>query len=99
MYLTMVFTGFFLLCMCEAVFQFCKPQLCVCVSLPSCLSLSVCKNSGFSAMALAGLASKENFSSVSLRSVKVSEQSSHNSAMPYKATMLMQVKGLSLYYP
>ncbi|KAF4084957.1 hypothetical protein AMELA_G00111900 [Ameiurus melas] len=53
----------------------------------------MCKNSGFSAMALAGLASKENFSSVSLRSVKVSEQSSHNSAMPYKATMLMQVKG------
>ncbi|XP_047015226.2 supervillin a isoform X6 [Ictalurus punctatus] len=53
----------------------------------------MCKNSGFSAMALAGLASKENFSSVSLRSLKVSEQSSHNSAMPYKATMLMQVKG------
>ncbi|XP_053366961.1 supervillin a isoform X3 [Clarias gariepinus] len=52
----------------------------------------MCKNSGFSAMALAGLASKENFSSVNLRSVKVSEQSSH-SAMPYKATMLMQVKG------
>ncbi|MCI4384422.1 hypothetical protein PGIGA_G00038470 [Pangasianodon gigas] len=53
----------------------------------------MCKNSGFSAVALAGLASKENFSSVSLRNVKVSEQSSHNSAMPYKATMLMQVKG------
>ncbi|XP_047673682.1 supervillin a isoform X17 [Tachysurus fulvidraco] len=53
----------------------------------------MCKNSGFSAVALAGLASKENFSSVSLRSVKVSEQSSHNSAMPYKAIMLMQVKG------
>ncbi|KAK3529537.1 hypothetical protein QTP70_032053 [Hemibagrus guttatus] len=51
------------------------------------------KNSGFSAVALAGLASKENFSSVSLRSVRVSEQGSHNSAMPYKATMLMQVKG------
>ncbi|XP_058262152.1 supervillin a isoform X4 [Hemibagrus wyckioides] len=53
----------------------------------------MCKNSGFSAVALAGLASKENFSSVSLRSVKVSEQGSHNSAMPYKGTMLMQVKG------
>ncbi|TSK14827.1 Supervillin [Bagarius yarrelli] len=52
----------------------------------------MCKNSGFSAVALAGLASKENFSSVSLRNVKVSEQSSHG-AMPYKATMLMQVKG------
>ncbi|XP_062859022.1 supervillin a isoform X3 [Trichomycterus rosablanca] len=51
------------------------------------------KNSGFSAVALAGLASKENFGSVNLRSVKVAEQSSHSSAMPYKATMLMQVKG------
>lgn len=62
-------------------------------------SLSVSKNSGFSAVALAGLASKENFSSVSLRSVKVSEQGSHNSAMPYKGTMLMQVKGQSLNSP
>lgn len=51
------------------------------------------KNSGFSAVALAGLASKENFSSVNLRSVKGSEQSSHSSAMPYKSPMLMQVKG------
>uniref|UniRef100_A0A8B9LFH6 Supervillin a n=1 Tax=Astyanax mexicanus TaxID=7994 RepID=A0A8B9LFH6_ASTMX len=51
------------------------------------------KNSGFSAVALAGLASKENFSSVSLRSVNITEQSSHSSAMPYKSTMLMQVKG------
>lgn len=99
MYLTMVFTGFFFYCACvKLCFSFVNHNY-VCVSLPSCLSLSVCKNSGFSAMALAGLASKENFSSVSLRSVKVSEQSSHNSAMPYKATMLMQVKGLSLYYP
>ncbi|XP_060796084.1 supervillin a isoform X4 [Neoarius graeffei] len=53
----------------------------------------MCKNSGFSAVALAGLASKENFSSVNLRSVKVAEQSSHNSAVPYKAIMLLQVKG------
>ncbi|KAK2876467.1 hypothetical protein Q8A67_020563 [Cirrhinus molitorella] len=51
------------------------------------------KNSGFSEVALAGLASKENFSSVSLRSVNVSEQSSNNSAMPYKKLMLIQVKG------
>ncbi|XP_072523178.1 supervillin a isoform X3 [Salminus brasiliensis] len=51
------------------------------------------KSSGFSAVALAGLASKENFSSVSLRSVNITEQSSHSSAMPYKSTMLMQVKG------
>lgn len=55
--------------------------------------LLVNKNSGFSAVALAGLASKENFGSVNLRSVKVAEQTSHSSAMPYKTTMLMQVKG------
>ncbi|XP_014884168.1 supervillin a isoform X13 [Poecilia latipinna] len=51
------------------------------------------KNSGFSEVALAGLASKENFSSVSLRSVSVSEQTSNNSAVPYKKLMLLQVKG------
>uniref|UniRef100_A0A4W4DYZ6 HP domain-containing protein n=1 Tax=Electrophorus electricus TaxID=8005 RepID=A0A4W4DYZ6_ELEEL len=51
------------------------------------------KSSGFSAVALAGLASKENFSSVNLRSVNMTEQSSHNSHMPYKTTMLIQVKG------
>ncbi|XP_065098406.1 supervillin a isoform X20 [Paramisgurnus dabryanus] len=51
------------------------------------------KNSGFSEVALAGLASKENFSNVNLRSVNVSEQSSNNSAMPYKKLMLIQVKG------
>ncbi|XP_077057046.1 supervillin a isoform X34 [Siphateles boraxobius] len=51
------------------------------------------KNSGFSEVALAGLASKENFSSVSLRSVNASEQSSNNSAMPYKKLMLIQIKG------
>ncbi|XP_056626807.1 supervillin a isoform X16 [Triplophysa dalaica] len=51
------------------------------------------KNSGFSDVALAGLASKENFSSVSLRSLNVSEQRSNNSAMPYKKLMLIQVKG------
>lgn len=53
------------------------------------------KNSGFSEVALAGLASKENFSSVSLRSVGVSEQTSNNSAVPYKKLMLLQVKGQS----
>ncbi|MED6254826.1 hypothetical protein ATANTOWER_000905, partial [Ataeniobius toweri] len=51
------------------------------------------KNSGFSEVALAGLASKENFSSVSLRSVSISEQTSNNSAVPYKKLMLLQVKG------
>uniref|UniRef100_A0A8C9T380 Supervillin n=1 Tax=Scleropages formosus TaxID=113540 RepID=A0A8C9T380_SCLFO len=50
------------------------------------------KNSGYSEVALAGLASRENFSSVSLRSVNVSEQTS-SSAVPYKKLMLLQVKG------
>ncbi|XP_036372886.1 supervillin a isoform X2 [Megalops cyprinoides] len=51
------------------------------------------KNSGYSQVALAGLASKENFSSVSLRSVNISEQMSNNSAVPYKKLMLLQIKG------
>ncbi|XP_068565651.1 supervillin a isoform X3 [Cebidichthys violaceus] len=51
------------------------------------------KNSGFSDVALAGLASNENFSNVNLRSVNISEQMSNNSAVPYKKLMLLQVKG------
>ncbi|XP_046883521.1 supervillin-like isoform X2 [Hypomesus transpacificus] len=51
------------------------------------------KTSEFSDAALAGLASQENFSNVSLRSVNISEQMSNNSAVPYKNLMLMQVKG------
>ncbi|XP_041421763.1 supervillin isoform X4 [Xenopus laevis] len=51
------------------------------------------KNSNFSEVALAGLASKENFSSVSLRSVNMTEQHSNNSAVPYKKLMLIQIKG------
>ncbi|CAF98827.1 unnamed protein product, partial [Tetraodon nigroviridis] len=51
------------------------------------------KNSGFSNVALAGLASKENFSNINLRSVSISEQTSNNSAVPYKKLMLLQVKG------
>ncbi|XP_067330432.1 supervillin-like isoform X4 [Channa argus] len=51
------------------------------------------KTSEYSEAALAGLASKENFSCVSLRSVNVSEQMSNNSAVPFKNLMLMQVKG------
>ena len=57
------------------------------------MSTTVNKNSGFSDVALAGLASKENFSSVNLRSVNISEQMSNNSAVPYKKLMLLQVKG------
>lgn len=55
--------------------------------------LAVNKNSGFSHVALAGLASKENFSNINLRSVSISEQMSNNSAVPYKKLMLLQVKG------
>uniref|UniRef100_A0A8C5M522 Supervillin n=1 Tax=Leptobrachium leishanense TaxID=445787 RepID=A0A8C5M522_9ANUR len=51
------------------------------------------KNSNFSEVALAGLASKENFSTVSLRSVNLTEQHSNNSAVPYKKLMLIQIKG------
>ncbi|XP_030630520.1 supervillin [Chanos chanos] len=51
------------------------------------------KSSSLSDAALAGLASKENYSSVSLRSVSISEQMTNNSAAPYKKLMLMQVKG------
>lgn len=55
--------------------------------------ISVNKTSEYSEAALAGLASKENFSNVSLRSVNISEQMSNNSAVPYKNIMLMQIKG------
>ncbi|XP_048465355.1 supervillin a isoform X4 [Rhincodon typus] len=51
------------------------------------------KNSNLSEMALAGLASKEDFSSVNLRSVNLTEQVSNNSAVPYKKLMLLQIKG------
>ena len=56
--------------------------------------LPVSANSSFSEVTLAGLASKENFSNVSLRSVNLTEQNSNNSAVPYKKLMLLQVKGI-----
>ncbi|XP_061587837.1 supervillin-like isoform X3 [Cololabis saira] len=51
------------------------------------------KTSEYSEAALLGLASKENFSNVNLRSVNISEQTSNNSAVPVKSMMLMQIKG------
>ncbi|TSU88978.1 Supervillin [Bagarius yarrelli] len=51
------------------------------------------QSSSISDAALVGLASRENYSNVSLRSVSVSEQVTNNSAAPYKKLMLMQVKG------
>lgn len=56
--------------------------------------MQVSTNSNFSEVALAGLASKENFSNVSLRSVNLTEQNSNNSAVPYKKLMLLQIKGM-----
>ncbi|XP_057643261.1 supervillin isoform X4 [Chionomys nivalis] len=50
-------------------------------------------NSNFSEVTLAGLASRENFSNISLRSVNLMEQNSNNSAVPYKKLMLLQIKG------
>ncbi|XP_076795739.1 supervillin isoform X11 [Arvicanthis niloticus] len=50
-------------------------------------------NSNFSEATLAGLASRENFSSINLRSVNLMEQTSNNSAVPYKKLMLLQIKG------
>ena len=55
------------------------------------------KTSEYSEAALAGLASKENFSNVNLRSVNISEQMSNNSAVPYKNLMLMHIKGKNLF--
>lgn len=51
------------------------------------------KSSEYSEAALAGLASQESFSSVSLRNVATCEQTSNNSALPFKNLMLIQVKG------
>lgn len=44
-------------------------------------------------VALAGLASKENFRKVSLRSVKSTEVVTNNSALPYNKLMLIRIKG------
>uniref|UniRef100_A0A8C3BL35 Supervillin n=1 Tax=Cairina moschata TaxID=8855 RepID=A0A8C3BL35_CAIMO len=70
---------------------------CVCVFSPFFFffffNVQVSTNSNFSEVALAGLASKENFSNVSLRSVNLTEQNSNNSAVPYKKLMLLQIKG------
>lgn len=68
--------------------------MCVCVFSPTSFYVQVSTNSNFSEVALAGLASKENFSNVSLRSVNLTEQNSNNSAVPYKKLMLLQIKGM-----
>ncbi|XP_078385918.1 supervillin-like isoform X2 [Cetorhinus maximus] len=51
------------------------------------------KHSNYADVALAGLASKENFKNVNLRNVKITEQTSSNSTLPFNKVMLLQVKG------
>ncbi|XP_055085377.1 supervillin isoform X2 [Periophthalmus magnuspinnatus] len=51
------------------------------------------KHSNLSDVALAGLASKENFRKVSLRSVKSTEVVTNNSALPFNKLMLIRIKG------
>nr|XP_015832064.2 supervillin isoform X1 [Nothobranchius furzeri] len=51
------------------------------------------KHSNMSEVALAGLASKENFRKVSLRSVKSTEVVTNNSAVPFHKLMLIRIKG------
>ncbi|XP_077481961.1 supervillin isoform X2 [Stigmatopora argus] len=51
------------------------------------------KHSNLADVALAGLASKENFRKVNLRSVKSTDVVTNNSALPFKKLMLIRVKG------
>uniref|UniRef100_A0A8C6SM77 Supervillin d n=1 Tax=Neogobius melanostomus TaxID=47308 RepID=A0A8C6SM77_9GOBI len=51
------------------------------------------KHSRLSDVALAGLASKENFRKVNLRSVKSTEVVTNNSALPFNKLMLIRIKG------
>ncbi|XP_078621818.1 uncharacterized protein LOC144888044 isoform X4 [Branchiostoma floridae x Branchiostoma japonicum] len=52
----------------------------------------VSQHAGFASSALAGLASTEDFSNVSLRSTQ-SQQASHEQLLPFRDVMLLQVKG------
>ncbi|KAM9837452.1 supervillin-like [Aulostomus maculatus] len=51
------------------------------------------KHSNLADVALAGLASKENFRKVSLRSVKSTDVVTNNSTLPYNKLMLIRIKG------
>ncbi|XP_060717013.1 supervillin isoform X1 [Tachysurus vachellii] len=51
------------------------------------------KHSKMAGCALAGLASKENFRNVNLRSVKSTEVVTNNSAVPFHKLMLIHIKG------
>lgn len=54
---------------------------------------SVAKFSNLADAAIAGLASKENFRKVNLRSVKSTEVVTNNSAVPFNKLMLIHIKG------
>lgn len=56
-------------------------------------AFSVAKHSRLAGCALAGLASKENFRNVNLRSVKSTEVVTNNSAVPFHKLMLIHIKG------
>lgn len=58
-------------------------------------SLKVAKHSrsNLADVALAGLASKENFRKVNLRSVKSTEVMTNNSSLPFNKLMLIRIKG------
>ncbi|XP_022598994.1 supervillin-like isoform X2 [Seriola dumerili] len=51
------------------------------------------KHSNLADVALAGLASKENFRKVSLRSVKSTDVVTNNSTLPFNKLMLIRIKG------
>lgn len=57
------------------------------------LFFPVAKHSNLADVALAGLASKENFRKVSLRSVKSTDVVTNNSALPFNKLMLIRIKG------
>lgn len=51
------------------------------------------KHSNLADVALAGLASKENFRKVKLRNVKSTDVVTNNSAPPFNKLMLIRIKG------
>ena len=57
------------------------------------------KHSNLADAALAGLASKENFRKVNLRSVKSTEVVTNNSTLPFNKLMLICIKGQGIQIP
>lgn len=73
-------------------------QLCSYINVPGplrFLSLKVAKHSktNLADVALAGLASKENFRKINLRDVKSTDVVTNNSTLPFNKLMLIRVKG------